>query len=125
MKKITAMVAFAFTILSFAWQTNATDILNALKQGNAVQFSKYFDDIIDVKLPDKDEIKNIGKTQASVTMESFFDENNIKSFEVLSQRELGGIMYVAGKLQGTKPYNLTLMLKEKGDDIVITNIRIN
>ena len=50
----------------------------------------------------------------------------MKGFDAASQRELGGIMYVAGKLEGpSKSYQLTLMLKEKGDDVVITNIRIN
>ena len=125
MKKFTAMLGLVFTLMSFTVQTDTTDILAALKQGNSEAFSKYFDNIVDVKLPEKDEIKSIGKTQASVTMKSFFDENNIKGFDLLSQRELGDIMYVAGKLQGSKSYNLTIMLKGSGSNVVITNIRIN
>jgi hypothetical protein len=126
MKKIAAILSLGLMLMSFTIQTDTNDIINALKTGNANQFSKYFDNILDVKLPEKDEIKSIGKTQASVTMKSFFDENNIKGFDASSQRELGGIMYIAGKLQGSsKAYQLTLMLKENGNDVVITNIRIN
>jgi hypothetical protein len=126
MKKLIAIMGLGLILMSFSIQSDTGDIINALKTGNADQFNKYFDNIVDVKLPEKDEIKSIGKTQASITMKSFFEENNIKGFDASSQRELGGIMYIAGKLQGgTKVYQLTLMLKEKGTDVVITNIRIN
>ena len=106
--------------------SNSDDIINALKQGNIEQFTQYFDTLLDVKLPDKDEMKNAGKNQASLTLKSFFNENTIKGFDVTSQRELGGTMYLTGKLQGaSKNYNLTLMIKAKGDKAVIITIRIN
>ncbi len=126
MKKFISLLFLGLALMSFSIKSDTKDIIDALKQGNADQLSKYFDNILDVKLPDKDEIKNIGKTQAAVTIKSFFNENNIKGFDAASQRELGGLMYVAGKLQSsTKTYQLTVMMKEKGDDVVITNIRIN
>ena len=125
MKKFFFLMMLSFMLASFS-PSNSDDIINALKQGNIEQFTQYFDTLLDVKLPDKDEMKNAGKNQASLTLKSFFNENTIKGFDVTSQRELGGTMYLTGKLQGaSKNYNLTLMIKAKGDKAVIITIRIN
>ncbi|MGI8950941.1 MAG: DUF4783 domain-containing protein [Chitinophagaceae bacterium] len=126
MKNLFTTVVIAFSLMSFSIQTDTEEIINALKQGNSEQFSKFFDTILDVKLPEKDEIKNIGKNQASITLKNFFRENNIKGFDVTSQRELSDTKYLTGKLQGgSKTYNLTLMMKTKGDKLTIITIRIN
>ncbi len=120
------VLGFGLLCMSFSIQSDTDDIVNALKQGNSEKFSKYFDNILDVKLPEKDEIKNISKTQAGITMKNFFDENNIKGFEVTNQRELGGTMYITGKLQGSaKLYNLTLMMKTSGNTLTIITVRIS
>ena len=112
-------------LTAYSVASDADSIVSALKQGNAQQFSSYFDNFIDLKLPAKDEIKNVGKTQASITIKNFFDENNIKGFESISQRESNGTMYIAGKLVGDKSYNITMLMKAKGDKLTIITIRIN
>ena len=125
MKKFFLLVIPGLMLVSFR-SFSSDDIINALKQGKAEQFTQYFDTILDVKLPDKGEMKNAGKNQASITLKNFFEENTIKGFDVTSQRELGGTMYLTGKLQGAnKSYNLTLMIKSKGDKSAIITIRIN
>ena len=68
----------------------------------------------------------MGKTQAGITVKSFFDQNSIKGFEPTSQREMGGTSYITGKLQGgSKAYNLTVLMKSKGDKLSIISIRVN
>lgn len=126
MKKLLLLAGLGLMLASFTLSGDTDNIVNALKQGNAEQVSQYFDNLLDVKLPEKDEIKNVGKNQASITIKNFFDENKIKGFELSSQREMGGTMYMAGKLQGAaKSYNITLMLKARGDKMSIITIRIN
>ncbi len=126
MKKFLLLVSVSLAFMSFRFQNGSTEIVNALKQGNAEQFSKYFDNILDIKLPEKDEIKNVGKNQATITLKNFFEDNNVKGFDVTSERELGGTMYMTGKLQGaSKNYNLTLMIKNKSDKLAIITIRIS
>ena len=71
---------------------DSNSIVSALKSGNADEVSNYFDKILDIKFPEKDEIKSIGKNQAGIALKSFFDSNNIKGFELSSQREMGGTM---------------------------------
>lgn len=95
MKKLIFIVMMVFAALGLKAQ-DANGIVTALQSGNADKVSTYFDKILDLKFPDKDEIKSIGKNQASIALKSFFDNNNIKGFELSSQREMGGTMYIAG-----------------------------
>ncbi len=126
MKKFILMVGLAVFVSLYAIAGDSDNIVNSLKQGNAAQFSNYFDNFIDLKFPEKDEIKNVGKTQASITVKNFFSENDIKGFDVTSQREMNGTMYITGKLQGaSKNYNITMLMKVKGDKLSIITIRIN
>lgn len=103
------------------------DVVNALKQGDAADVTQYFDNLVDIKLPNKDEVKNLSKTQAGITLRDFYSEQNIGRFELISQREMGGTGYIAGKLKGSDGhnYNITVMVKVKGNDATIVSIRIS
>ncbi len=126
MRKLLFLLCLAVSFSSFNQKIGDDEIVSALKHGNAAEFTSFFDNFIDLKLPEKDEIKNVGKTQASITIKSFFEENNIKGFELISQRQLSGTTYIAGKLVGdAEKYNLTLMIKNKGDKLAIITVRIN
>lgn len=126
MKELLILIFVAVSVSSFTQNTNNDEIVSALKGGNVSEFTSFFDDFIDLKLPEKDEIKNVGKTQASITIKSFFEQNNIKGFDLISQRQLGGTTYIAGKLiDDALKYNLTLMIKNKSDKTAIITLRIN
>jgi len=106
--------------------TTISDIVNALKQGNASTVSNYFDNFIDIKLPNKEEAKNISKNQATQTLKDFYSEQEINAFELMSQRELGGTGYLTGKLKSDKQsFNITIMVKSKGSQSNIVSVRIN
>ena len=126
MKNLLLTLSFAFTLVSFSPTDNSTAIINALKAANTEELSKYFDNYIDLKLPEKGESKNMGKNQASIALGSFFKDNNIKGFELSSQRDMNGTMYLAGKLQnGGKGYNITILMKTKDGNLQIITLRIN
>ena len=126
MKKIFLLAGLGMMLLSFTFQKDTDEVINALKAGNAVTVASYFDSYIDLTLPGKDEIKNIGKNQAGITLKSFFDETGVKGFDLSSQRESGSTMYIAGKLQTkTKGYNITILLKNKDGKHEIISVRIN
>jgi hypothetical protein len=126
MNKILSIVTIAaFTLMSFG-VFNGDGIINALKAGNADQLSTYFDNTIDVKLPNQDEAKNTSKAHAAELVKTFFSGNGIKGFDLTSQREMAGTMYITGKLQnGGSGFNITLMIKNKGDNSSIITLRIN
>lgn len=125
MKKfILILVVFCAALGLKAQDSN--DILTALQSGSADKVSTYFDKILDIKFPDKDEIKSIGKNQAGIALKSFFDNNNIKGFELSSQREMGGTMYIAGKLtNGSDGYKLSMMMRTKEGRPQIITVRIS
>lgn len=128
MKSFLLLMVVGFCSLAFTSQTelNDNDIVKALKAGSAEQLTEYFDSFIDLKLPEKDEIKNMGKNQAGIALKTFFNDNSIKGFDLTSQREMSGTMYIAGKLKNNaKGLNITVMAKKNADSYTIISIRIN
>lgn len=125
MKKLFLILMVFFASFG-AYAQDANNLVNALKSANADEVSNYFDKILDIKFPDKDEIKSIGKNQAGIALKSFFDNNNIKGFELSSQREMGGTMYIAGKLtNGNEGYKLSIMMRTKEGKPQIITVRIS
>lgn len=126
MKSFLVTIGLGVLLSSFTYFDNSAAIIGALKDGNAEVVSSYFDNYIDMKLPEKGEIKNIGRNQAGIALQSFFRENNVKGFELLSQRDMNGTMYLAGKLlTDGKGYNITILLKTKDANQQIITLRIN
>ncbi len=125
MKRFLFILIIFFTAFTVKAQ-DANEIVTALKSGNADKVSSYFDKILDIKFPDKDEVKSIGKNQAGIALKSFFDNNKIKGFELSSQREMGGTMYIAGKLTNSSDgYKLSMMMRTKDGSPQIITVRIS
>ncbi len=128
MKKLLVLFGLSLALFAFTPRQDSDEIVRALQTANANNISEYFDNVIDLKLPDNvNEIKNINKTQAGIKLKSFFNENDVKSFDLVSKREMGGLMAITGKLSSANKagYNVTLMLKEKGGKYSIITVRVN
>jgi len=126
MKKLLLIAGLAISLSTFAQAGSNDDVVNALKKVDITSFNSYFDDKVDVKLPDKDEAKAIDKAAAGTTVKDFFDKNAVKGFELTSQRAMGGTMYMTGKLTGgAKPYNITVMMRQKDNKAYIITVRVN
>ena len=57
MKKLVIILMVVFASLGARAQ-DANSLVNALKSANADEVSNYFDKILDIKFPEKDEIKS-------------------------------------------------------------------
>ena len=126
MKKLFLLFVIPLISFSFTMQVDNDGVVKALKTANVEQLANYFDSFIDLKLLEKDEVKNMGKNQATLALKAFFSDNNIKGFELTSQREMGNTMYMAGKLKNTgKGFNITIMMKKNDTKQDIISIRIN
>ena len=126
MKKLLLFLFIGFTALSFGPKVDSDGIVKALKAGNVEQLATFFDSFIDLKLPEKEEIKNVGTKQATIALKAFFADNGIKGFDLTSQREMGNTMYMAGKLKNNgKGFIITIMMKKSEDNHGIVSIRIN
>ncbi|HEX6915105.1 MAG TPA: DUF4783 domain-containing protein [Chitinophagaceae bacterium] len=128
MKKLLVLFGLSMALFAFTPRQDADEIVKALQTANADHIAAYFDNMIDLKLPDNvNEIKNINKTQAGLKLKSFFNENDVNGFDLTSRREMGGLMAITGKLSAGKKsgYNITLMLKEKSGKFSIITVRVN
>lgn len=128
MKKLLVLFGLSLALFAFSPRQDSEEIVKALQTANADNIASYFDNVIDLKLPDNvNEIKNINKNQAGIKLKSFFSENDVKGFDLTSKREMGGLMAITGKLSAANKagYNVTLMLKEKGGKYSIITVRVN
>jgi hypothetical protein len=124
MKKFFTIVGLLFSVTIFAQEGNA--VIDALKGGDAAKFTSYFAPKVDIKLPNKDEMANVDKAEGASAVKGFFADNNINGFDATSQREMGGTMYITGKLKnGNTSYNITVMLKNKEGSMSVITVRIN
>lgn len=126
----TFLMTTCLSLLMICFSVNAmaqTDpIVRSLKSANAEQVAQHFDEFIDLKLLEKDEVKNMGKNQATIALKTFFADNGVKGFEKMSEREIGNTMYMAGKLlNDAKGFNITVLMRQKAGQYQIITIRIN
>src|SRR6266513_2846883 len=125
MKKIisTLTIFLSLVMVSFTTQnTNLDEVIGALKDGKAAELGKYMDDNIEVTLPDKS--NNYSKAQAVLILKDFFDNNEVKAFEVKHKGEQNGGQFCVGTLQ-TKSgnYRTTIFMKTKTGKDYIKTIR--
>lgn len=127
MKKILLGIICSVGLASFTYQGGEVEaIVNAFKAADANRIGTFLDDYVDMKLLDKDEVKNIGRNQATITLKAFFADNGIVGFEKVSEREIGNTMYLAGKLlDNGKGHNITILLKQKDGKKQIITLRIS
>jgi hypothetical protein len=126
MKNIFLLIAVFVGTASFSIQPDTDAVVKAFKTADATEIGAYFDDFIDLKLLDKEEVKNMGRNQATIALKTFFEDNHIKGFEKGSDREIGNTLYITGKLtSNAKSYNVTIMLKAKANKHQIITMRIN
>ena len=124
MKKIfTYLVVFSSLLLSsFAVQSGIDEVIGALRSGNASELAKYFDDNVELTLPDKSD--NYSKAQALLIVKDFFGNNEVKGFDLKHKGDSPGGHFAIGTLQ-TKVGNFrtNVFMKAKGSKEVVTLIR--
>ena len=116
---ITLSIIIAF-LSSFTFRIGIDDVIAALKTGNASAVAKYFDNNVDISMPDKS--NSYSKAQAILILKDFFDNNEVKTFEVKHKGDQNGGQFCVGTLQ-TKSgnYRTTIFMKTmSGKDFIKT-----
>jgi len=122
MKKILPIVIAAFLISSFTLFTSIDEVVNAMKSGNASQVARYFDNSVEISMPDKS--NSFSKTQAEIVLKDFFTNNPVKGFEVIHKGENAGSQYCIGTLVTKNgSFRTTIFMKQKGDLQVLQELR--
>ena len=114
--------AFLIAISSFA-QSGIDDVISAIKSGNASGVTKYFDNYVDISMPDKS--SKYSKSQGEVILKDFFTNNGVRNFEVKFKGNNDNGDYCIGTLQTKNgSYRATVYMRLKGSKQVIQDIRI-
>ena len=122
MKNFFTLMLAAFILTSFTFLAGIEDVVASLKQGKASQIARYFDNTVEITLPEK--TNSYSKSQAEIILKDFFSLHTIKDFQVLHKGDNAGSQYCIGKLiTSNNSYRTTIFMKQKGDRQLVQEIR--
>ncbi len=122
MKQFFTLLAASFMLTSFTVSGGIEDIISALKAGNSSQIAKYFDNTVEITLPDKS--NSYSRSQGEMILKDFFSNTQVKNFEVMHKGENAGSQYCIGTLvTSTGSFRTTVFMKQKGDKQTVQEIR--
>ena len=125
MKTIVLFLSFFMNVLGGdPFLDVSTEVLDAIKQGNATAIAKHFNDKIDLKILDQEDVYS--KAQAELVLKDFFAKHPVKSFvESHSSNAKSANQFVVGTLTTSKgKYRVSFLLKKFGDRFLISQFRI-
>ncbi len=98
------------------------DVVEGIKNGNASQVSRFFDNTVELAFPDKS--NSYSKSQAELVLRDFFSNNIVRKFEVIHKGDNSGSQYCIGTLETRNGiYRTTFFLKQKGDKQLLQELR--
>lgn len=117
------LVGSVLLLSSFRLLDNIDNVIAALRAGNATEMAKYFDDTIELTLPDKSD--SYSKAQAQLILKDFFANNQVKGFELKHKgNNPNGSQYCIGTLQtNAGNFRTNVLMKVKSGKEVIKEIR--
>jgi len=122
MKRFLTVIASGILLSSFTLFSSLDDVVSAMKSGNTSQIIKYFDNTIEITMPDKS--NSYSKSQAELVLKDFFSTNPVKSFEVVHKGENAGSQYCIGTLvTKSGSFRTTIFMKQKGDRLLLQELR--
>ena len=122
-KTFTSFLVFSAIVLSsFTFQIGIDEVVGALRSGNANELARYFDENVELTLPDKSD--NYSKAQALVIVKDFFGNNEVKGFELKHKGDSPNGHFAIGTLQTrVGNFRTNVFMKSKGNKEVVTLIR--
>lgn len=118
----TFLLGSAILVSSFIQQNSIDEVIGALRSGNSAELSKYFDDNVELTLPDKSD--NYSKAQAQLIVKDFFTNNVIKGFELKHKGDSPGGHFCIGTLQtNAGNFRTNVFMKMKNGKELVKEIR--
>lgn len=122
--RFTALALVMLLLLSSfkTQESNLEGVISALKSGSSSDLSKYFDDSVELTLPDKSD--NYSKAQAQQIVRDFFANNGVKGFELKHKGDGPTGHYCVGTLQtNSGNFRTNVFMKMKNNKEVVKEIR--
>ncbi|MEQ1676702.1 MAG: DUF4783 domain-containing protein [Chitinophagaceae bacterium] len=118
----TLLLGTVFLVSSFTTQSTIDNVIGALRSGNSSELAKYFDDNIELTLPDKSD--SYSKAQAQLIVKDFFDNNGVKGFELKHKGDAPTGHFCIGTLQtNAGNFRTNVFMKVKNGREVVKEIR--
>ncbi len=122
MKRFFTLIAATVLLSSFTFFTSIDEVVTAMKNGDAAQIARFFDNTVEITMPDKS--NNYSKSQAEMVLKDFFSTNGVKSFDVMHKGENAGSQYCIGTLiTKNGSFRTTVFMKQKNDKQLLQEIR--
>jgi hypothetical protein len=122
MKHFLVLTILVCVFSSFTAKTGIDEVIAAMRSGNSALVAKYFDNMVDMSLPDK--TNSYSKSQAELLLKDFFTNNPVKNFEIIHKGENAGSQFCIGTLiTKNGSFRTTVFMKQKGDGQVLQELR--
>ena len=119
----TLLLGVALLFSSFEEQKGIDEVINALRSGSSSQLSVYFDDNVELTLPDKSD--SYSKAQAQLIVKDFFGNNGVKGFDLKHKGDApSGGHFCIGTLQtNSGNFRTNVFMKVRNGKEVVKEIR--
>lgn len=118
------MVGAVLMLSSFRTQNVIDEVIGALRSGNSAQLSAFFDDNVELTLPDKSD--SYSKAQAQLIIKDFFGNNGVRGFELKHKGDSPGGQFCIGTLQtNAGNFRTNVFMKTKNGREVVKEIRFS
>lgn len=116
---VTTLLLTSFTLQS---QSSIDDVIASIRSGNSAELAKFFDDSVELTLPDKSD--SYSKAQAQLIVKDFFGNNRVKGFDLKHKGDSPGGHFCIGTLQtNAGNFRTNVFMKTKGGKEVVKEIR--
>ena len=122
MKHFLVLIILTYFFSPFIAKTGIDEVIAAMRSGNSALVAKYFDNMVDIGIPDK--TNSYSKSQAELVIKDFFTNNPVKNFEIIHKGENAGSQFCIGTLYTKNgSFRTTIFMKQKGDGQVVQELR--
>ena len=125
MKKIFTLCLCSLVIFLSGFSQSGTidGAISALQAGSASDLSRFFDNNVELTLPEKSD--SYSKAQAQIIIRDFFANNGVKGFEVKhkSDNDQRGAYFIGNLMSNSGKYRTTVYMRARGDKQVVKEIR--
>lgn len=119
---ISLLLGLTFLLSSFSTQDSIDSVIAALRSGNSSELSKFFDESVELTMPDKSD--SYSKAQAQLIVKDFFGNNGVKGFELKHKGDSPGGHFCIGTLQtNAGNFRTNVFMKVKNGKEVLKEIR--
>ena len=124
MKRLFSMLLLGSVLMlsAFTAQNGIDEVIGALRSGNSAQLAGYFDENVELTLPDKSD--SYSKAQAQLIVKDFFSNNGVKGFDLKHKGDSPSGHFCIGTLQtNAGNFRTNIFMKIKNGKEVVKEIR--